>query len=79
MKRLMILATIALLAVGTTGCGGRQWGRWWNRGAFCWPQAQQSFSPPVEVYEEGAVIHQGPAPPPGLPALPGPAATAPGQ
>ena len=77
MKRLTILAVIAIFAMSVAGCG-RQWGRWWNRGAFCMPQQQQTYAP-VEVYEEGAIIQQGPAPRPGLPPLPpGPVQTAPG-
>lgn len=70
MNRLLILMSLAVLTVGLSGCG-RNWGRWWNRGAACAPvQTQSTYMPVDEVYEDGVIVQ--PGPPATLPPLPGP-------
>ncbi|MEQ8791612.1 MAG: hypothetical protein RIC55_35445 [Pirellulaceae bacterium] len=70
MNRLLILTSLAVLAVGVSGCG-RNWGQWWNRGAACAPApAHATYMPVDEVYEEGMVFPSGP--PATIAPLPGP-------
>lgn len=72
MKRLMILTALVVMTVGLAGCG-RNWGRWWNRGAWCGggqPQPYGAYSPPV--YEDDGAVITNSVPAATVPVLPGP-------
>lgn len=70
MKRLMILTALAVMTVGLAGCG-RNWGQWWNRGAWCGGGQPQPYSAYSPVYEDDVITQSVPATT--VPVLPGPA------